>query len=689
MSLKFNFVSKEFLEAIKDNPKKGTSPYDTVADVVRIEGNTAWIHIAGGVEETPAQMTINCEVGDKVQVRVGGGTAWITGNATAPPTDDKRANDAYVVAKDASEDALTAMKYANNAEFEATRAHEQADIAQGEAERAYQYANQAEETAEIATDFANNALTKLATVEDVVDVLNWITEHGTYKASTDTEVVLGKYYFTRSGAGTTSNPYVYTVVENPSGNPSAKGYYELDSVDEAVSNYISTHLALTDEGLYLIKDGSGYKLKLTNNGMYIISPNGNVANQTTSDGNTIRATNGTVIAHLGYGEGNTESGTANAPYYTLGIRLTTDTAYSSNSTYKVGDLCVHNNKIYVCIEDITTSESWNQNHWQYYIGNYSFVGGSNLIASGNNSHAEGNSVNINGVTYNNASIGPASHTEGSSTIAIGYASHAEGSRTKAIGMYSHSSGDCTIANAQCQTVIGRYNVPQGDPQSADNSDYAFILGNGFNESQRSNALTIDFKGNVNIASGAKYKINGSNLSASDIANSVTGVKGNSESSYRTGNVNLTPANIGAVPTTRTVNNKALSSNITLSASDIGAIPATSFGDYVIEEGNYDGWYIRKWESGKCEMWKYVTQTVTAYDTGAFILGSSSTTQYPISISSPMVQAYLRKAGTGGGYISYDYERTDYWSGIAFTKASHPSGTSVEIKYSLYVLANCL
>lgn len=29
---------------------------------------------------------------------------------------------------------------------------------------------------------------------------------------------------------------------------------------------------------------------------------------------------------------------------------------------------------------------------------------------------------------------------------------------------------------------------------------------------------------------------------------VTGVKGNSESSYRTGNVNLTPANIGAVPT---------------------------------------------------------------------------------------------------------------------------------------------
>lgn len=52
-------------------------------------------------------------------------------------------------------------------------------------------------------------------------------------------------------------------------------------------------------------------------------------------------------------------------------------------------------------------------------------------------------------------------------------------------------------------------------------------------------------------------------------NTVTGVKGSKESSYRVGNVSLTPANIGAVPTTRTVNGKALSENITLLASDIG------------------------------------------------------------------------------------------------------------------------
>ena len=40
------------------------------------------------------------------------------------------------------------------------------------------------------------------------------------------------------------------------------------------------------------------------------------------------------------------------------------------------------------------------------------------------------------------------------------------------------------------------------------------------------------------------------------------------------NLGVTPANIGAVPTSRTVNSKALSSNITLSASDVSAVPTT-------------------------------------------------------------------------------------------------------------------
>lgn len=71
---------------------------------------------------------------------------------------------------------------------------------------------------------------------------------------------------------------------------------------------------------------------------------------------------------------------------------------------------------------------------------------------------------------------------------------------------------------------------------------------------------------------AESKLSGVETGAQ--VNTVTGVKGSSESSYRTGNVNLTAANVGAVPTSRTVNGKALSSNISLSASDVSAVPTT-------------------------------------------------------------------------------------------------------------------
>ena len=75
-------------------------------------------------------------------------------------------------------------------------------------------------------------------------------------------------------------------------------------------------------------------------------------------------------------------------------------------------------------------------------------------------------------------------------------------------------------------------------------------------------------------SGQVLKTNGTSIYWGADSNSVTGVKGNSESSYRTGNVNLTPANLGAVPTSTTVNGHALSSNVTVSASDVGAVPTS-------------------------------------------------------------------------------------------------------------------
>lgn len=167
------------------------------------------------------------------------------------------AGDAQASADDAARSAAAAQASADQATIDAGTAHDAAKNAQRDATTA----NKA----------ANGALDQLSVVEDVIGVLNWVAEHGTYAASTDTEVVPGKYYFTRSGSAPN---YTYTVVTNPTGNPSTQGYYELTGTDEAVSNYVSSHLALTNQGLWVQNDNNSYKILLASDGMKVYDENG-------------------------------------------------------------------------------------------------------------------------------------------------------------------------------------------------------------------------------------------------------------------------------------------------------------------------------------------------------------------------------------------------------------------------------
>lgn len=113
-------IKKDFLEAMKESGKAKTKPYDTSATVRRIEGKTAWVHIDGGVDETPVQLTIDAKAGDTVKVRVSGGQAWIVGNGTSPPTDDTKATEAEAKAKSADVIAKLAQKTADQAGKTAT-----------------------------------------------------------------------------------------------------------------------------------------------------------------------------------------------------------------------------------------------------------------------------------------------------------------------------------------------------------------------------------------------------------------------------------------------------------------------------------------------------------------------------------------------------------------------------------------
>ena len=74
-----------------------------------------------------------------------------------------------------------------------------------------------------------------------------------------------------------------------------------------------------------------------------------------------------------------------------------------------------------------------------------------------------------------------------------------------------------MAERKSQVAIGEYNVlDTGGTGTNTRGDYAFIIGNGTSSSARSNALTVDWEGNVNIPNGASYKVNGVAIGGSQV-----------------------------------------------------------------------------------------------------------------------------------------------------------------------------
>lgn len=281
-------LASELKTLLTESDDRKPKPYDTDAKVVRVEDDILWVHIPGGVEETPIKKTINAAKGDNVKVHIANGTAWITGNETAPPTDDTVANAADSKATDAKHQAMKAFNYADEAQHQADRAREKADLADKSAKDAGRSAEEAKSfavdaegkaieannNAAIANTAANASTYHLQEVEQVVDVLNWISQHGQYALTNDEVIVEGKWYFKVTSDGA-------YVVENPISNPHNEGFYELSSVDKAVSNYVTTHLYLVDgEGLYIrMAEDHGAKLKITGTGIYLINHIGKIIAQ--------------------------------------------------------------------------------------------------------------------------------------------------------------------------------------------------------------------------------------------------------------------------------------------------------------------------------------------------------------------------------------------------------------------------
>ena len=84
------------------------------------------------------------------------------------------------------------------------------------------------------------------------------------------------------------------------------------------------------------------------------------------------------------------------------------------------------------------------------------------------------------------------------------------------------------------------------------------------ESGKRYIITTNSQGYSTIQDATEYTQEGDTFGAGDINATNNAVN------------NLTAADVGAVPTTRTVNGKALSSNISLTASDVGAVSQTVY-----------------------------------------------------------------------------------------------------------------
>lgn len=178
MSSGIDRLASQLQKTINEKDKKKKTGYYAQSEVLKVTDDTVWVKIPGGIDETPVSKTVNAKPGDRVQVRVEGGRAWIAGNYTSPATDDARANTAYILAEGADEKAREALNSANIAKLAADRAVEDADRAHEAAEIATAAATEAQEAVETLTDRVDGLDTrvdtaeeKLETIEDDIDTL--------------------------------------------------------------------------------------------------------------------------------------------------------------------------------------------------------------------------------------------------------------------------------------------------------------------------------------------------------------------------------------------------------------------------------------------------------------------------------------------------------------------------------------
>ena len=254
----------ELISAIKPKTDKKNRTHSAIVSKVDSDG-VAWVYVAGSDRETPiASAASEIKRGDAVNVEWRNNKLYIAGNYSNPSAGVVRVTNVE-----------NAAQVANQL---AGQASESAAVAQDAADRAVRDADTAHQAANTAQASADRSLVQLSIVEDVAGTLNWISEHGEYVATTDTQVDPDKVYFEL-----VDGDYVPIANPDPEANPAESGWYILD-VTDSQSDYIMAHLAVTSAGLWVLPSGQWAMHPLTDSdGDYLINSDGDYVSDWSKD----------------------------------------------------------------------------------------------------------------------------------------------------------------------------------------------------------------------------------------------------------------------------------------------------------------------------------------------------------------------------------------------------------------------
>ena len=432
-------IFKDIVEAVKKTSTPTTQAYDTPATVTRIEGDVAWVHIPGGVDETPVRLTIAAKAGDTVQLRVGGGTAWLVGNQSAPPTDDTTAVEAKETADHATEIAET-----NTEEIQSLN--------------------------RVMRD-TQDAVTEAREIADATNQHFWTDDNGVHISTAEGEASSGKNLLMNALGillRTNSLPLAQfsssQVAFYDGSGSDADHIVALFGVNGSQVGYSDlAHILLRSDTMRIVSDDGTNILDITSNG--------------TSDYAEIKKTVDDDFTRI-----TASSSSYNLLSYTLPI-----TNYTSGGRLKI-ELEVRyvvtvsgqqQTRIQKATTYFTIGTAENK-----YIGvqgvqcTLEYTHTARLDIKAYKTTSDSRYLRLRSITYEGFTPMPVYN--------LGTRAISENNE----GAYSTVIGEMLIATGDRQLVTGKYNVEDT------NDKYALIIGNGSDDSNRSNAFAVDWNGGL-------------------------------------------------------------------------------------------------------------------------------------------------------------------------------------------------